>query len=188
MLAVFAYISCVLLWLVALLPYGPGIIESDSFETFVPSETSQPVVVPAEPTQAFLPQWLLFVIVAALVAGMLVAVVISLKSAPKAIGQTGQKFTHHAAEAIIPVITHHRPLPAKKRKLLTARIIFYLKMAIIIIPLIVAVLAPTPDISEHFTRELLLVVVGVLAGWSLFLFCLQLIGARLFRVSYDTLW
>lgn len=184
-----AYVACVLLWLVVLLPFGPSIVESDVFEAFVPSTHEQAV----EPTTVSQPnpvvQVVLFAVVAALVIAMIIFTIISLRKAPRAIGQTGQKMTHRAAEtvvAVVPALTH-RHMSSRVRKKLTTRIVFYIKLAIICVPLLVAVCTPMPD-SFQLTKELQLVVVAVLASWALLLFSLQLIFARLLHVSYDTLW
>lgn len=187
--AVFAYITCVLLWLVVLLPFGPMIVKSDVFEAFVPA-THNVSVEEAAPTEPHpIAQVALFAAVAGIVLVMIIFTFISLRKAPRAIGQAGQKVTRSAAETVVttvPALTHHQ-ISAQKRKKLTVRVVFYIKLAVISIPLIVVVCAPIPD-SFQLTRELLLVIVGILAGWALLLFSLQLIFARMLRVPYDKLW
>lgn len=178
------YFSCLLQWALLLLPFLPGMLDSGVFRTFMPSGPSETVV--SAPSPPVLPNWLVFIVVAAIVLAVVAATVMALARLPRAIGQAGQSFTRTAAEHVIPLVTHHATLPEKKRRALTARIVFNIKLAVLALPLIIALVVPLPDAS--ISRQLLLVVVALAAGWSLLLFCVQAACARMFKVSLDRLW
>lgn len=180
-----AYLSCLFQWALVVLPFLPGLLDSDVFHTFMPSGPPSEVVVYAPSPQAF-PNWLVFTLVAVIVLAVVVVTVRALARLPRAVGHAGQSFTRTAAEHVIPLVTHHATLPEKKRRALTARIVFDIKLVLLALPLIIVLVVPLPDTS--ISRQLLMVVVAVAAAWSLLLFCLQAACARLFKVSLDRLW
>lgn len=182
-LAVLAYLALLFEWTMLALPYIAGAIKSDTYKSIL-ADHPRPTV---EPAAQALPEWAVLVIVGVLLIGALAAVAMSLSRAPKAIVETGEKITRQAAEAIIPVVTRRHHVPEKKRAVLTARLVFYIKLALLIIPILVALFVPLPDQSK-LTREMLLIVVGLSAVWALLLFGLQHLARRMFRISPSKRW
>lgn len=177
-LAVLAYLALLFEWTMLALPYIAGAIKSDAYKSIL-ADHPRPVV---EPASQALPEWAVLVIAGVLLIGTLAAVAISLYRAPKAIVETGEKITRQAAEAIMPVVTRRHHIPAMKQAVLTARLVFYIKLTLLIIPMIVALFVPLPDQSK-LTREILLIVVGSSGAWALLLFGLQHGATRIFHIS-----
>lgn len=184
-IAVFAYLSCILQWLLATAPYIPSVIQSDLFETYVNNPSSQ-TAVPVAPVSDMFSG--LFVVIATLISVVVVvAGVIAIYRTPRAIGKTGAKLTHGAADAVLPVVTRHKKITPTKRRLLTARLVFDIKLVLVVVPLLLVLIAP-PDAIQNLSHEVIVVVAAVLAAWSLFLFCLQVIVARALRINVDHIW
>ena len=142
-IAVLAYVSCMMQWLLAVLPFAPGIVRSDVFKTYVsdPSrQAPQPASITTDTPEIF--SGLFVVIAVVLVVGVIVAAVVAISRTPAAVGKTGAKLTHSAARVVLPVITHHQKITPKKRRLLTARIVFDVKLTLVVLPLLLAFLQP----------------------------------------------
>lgn len=180
-----AYLSCLFQWAFVIIPFLPGVIDSDVFQTFVPSGTPG-ASVEIQPIQSPLPNWLAPVIVGGITLIVMVVTVITLARLPRAVGKTGQKLTRTAAEHVVPVVTHHAKLPEKKRRALTARIVFDIKLAVVALPVIILLIVPIPETA--IPSQAITFVVALAAGWSLLLFCLQVVFARALKVPLDRLW
>ena len=179
-----AYLSCLFQWVFVLLPFLPGVLDSDVFHAFIPLGTSD-TSVNVQPAQQ-LPNWLIFIIVAVITLAVVLVTIIALARLPRSVGKTGQKLTRTAAERVIPVVTHHAKLPEKKRRALTARIVFDIKLAMIALPIVLLLIIPLPETT--IPSQAITLVVALAAGWSLLLFCLQVVFARAFKVPLDRLW
>lgn len=187
-IAALAYLSCLIQWLLAVLPFASGLVRSDVFKTYVsdPSnQTIQPPSIDIGTPEIFSG---VFVIIAiALAVGVLVFAVIMISRTPAAVGKTGAKLTHSAAEVVLPVITHHKKITPKKRGMLTARIVFNIKLALVVIPLLLVFVSPS-DAFPAMSGDVLIFVAALCAGWSLCLFCLQTAIARILRVDLARIW
>ncbi len=187
-LAVLAYLACAVLWVLMLLPYGPSLLESDAYKTFVTHSDSQPIPAPQPVALPPAGQGIVFVAAILLVIGVIAVTVMSFRRAPRMIGHVGQQLTRRTAEMIVPMITHHHKIPAKKRRLLTARIIIYIKLLIVIVPVLVVLFAPMPPLPPQLTRELLQFIAGLIAGWAILLFGSQLMLSKAFHIPPEQLW
>ena len=114
-------------------------------------------------------------------------VTVSLRRAPKVVGQTGQRMTRGTAELVVPALTHHRHVPPQQKKRLTARTTWYLKIGLIVIPLVVAAWAPLAS-TLGLTRELLMVTAGSIAAWALLLFGVQLMLGKIWHIPAERIW
>ncbi len=174
--------TCLLQWFLVILPFVPGIVNADMFQVFVAEQPSS-----VNPTQAsVLPPWIIAPLVVVITFAAIVATLVSIFRAPKTIGETAQKITHSVAHRALPVVTHHKKISKKKQLELSARIIFNLKLSLLALPLVLTLLVPAEQIG--IPRELLIFMVAILAGWALFLFCLQVALARVFRIPLKQLW
>lgn len=182
--AVMAYGACALQWLLALLPYGPLLVRSDFYKTYVEPQESHSIVVPAHSNTGG-GSWIFIAIAVLLVVGIFIFVAWILFQAPKAIGETGHKITTHTAEAIMPVMTHHVQLTEKKQRSLTAWAIVCIKLLLVIAPFMLTLFSPSSQFVRH---ELLNLSALILALWTLLLFGLEYILARLLRVTVSRLW
>lgn len=186
-LAVLGYASCIFQWMLATVPYLPSLLKSDVFHTDVTSDIPRVMPQPSPiATPSLLPDWLIVALAVIIAVAMVVFAVISIASLPKMIGTTGQKVTHRAAEHITPIIVHHQKVSPKKRRMLTARVVFDLKLAATTIPVIVVLVGPrTNALIPH---DALLLLSALAAGWTLLLFCSQVIVARALRIDLSRLW
>lgn len=185
-LAVLAYLTIVLQWLIVFMPYIPSLAQTDVFDSFVPDSTPQ--TQPDETQVDNMPQWAVFLIVGSILGVMIVVAAMSLRRAPKAIGEVGHMVTHKAAEAIVPVVTHHHPITPRKRKVITTEVVFGLKALIVCAPVVFVLVAPFPEGPSQLTRDVVLIVAAGLAAWTLLLFGIQLSLARLLHISTEKLW
>jgi hypothetical protein len=152
---------------VALL-YFPLLLGNDTFKHFVlPEKSTQPV----QTMQFTMPP------VAALVIGGIVTVLVMaltvyiLLKVPAAVAQKGQKLTQTPANALVPIVTHHKKISAKKRLQISARLVVMAKLLLIATPLLLSLGAygvPTP-----ITPEVMVVIAGFFAGGSLLWFIAQ---------------
>lgn len=160
------------LWLLAL--YLPGFFESEVGKTIFPKVEPQPVELKPVEAAAFEPSLLITIIFTVLALGIvaLVIYVIFAKYIPSA-ARAATKVVHVATEKTVPVIAH-KPLekiPARKRKLLTARVQFWVSVFFAIMPLLIVCAA---RFSSH-TVESQLIILGLalLSAVALACFILQ---------------
>lgn len=187
-IAVLAYLSVVLQWLLAVLPFVPRLAKSDLFKTYVSNLDGQAQQAPSMQiahTEGY--SWVFVVIAAVIGVIVLVTTIIAMKRAPATIGKTGAKLTRSAAEKVLPVFTHHQKITPQKRRLLTARIVFDIKLVLVVLPLLIAFVSPV-DTFSAMPRDMFLFISAVIAGWSLLMVCLQLGFARWLRVDLSRTW
>lgn len=173
------YIVSAFGWLWAILPYVPDIAKL--------SESLQPEAQPAEHVVAAGPPSLLLVIIAVGVTiAVLAMTVYALIKLPSTIRHSGEKLTHGASSHIVPILTHHTALSPKKRRQLTAKVTFYVKLLLCTLPVVVSAfsfLAPT-----GLTYELTILVATFFAVVALVLLSIQLLLAKWLRVPLDIAW
>lgn len=167
MLLAASYILLVLQWLWVLLIALPPLIKSGAFDG-LNSPTVQTPVIQAQPLA---PSPLVLTIVGLITLIILVVTVIVLIRLPKTIMHTGERVVHQAAEAVIPVLTHHKPLPAKKRRLLSRRVTLAVQLFAVLLPLVISFFLPsfdelTPRIITSIALFLAAIsIVGFVTAW-----------------------
>lgn len=174
------YLFCMLQWLWASMLFLPAVLDSG----FVAQLSQKRDVIPASQPIAMSTTGTIFaIIVTALV--VVVAIYVFVKM-PSSIVKTGSRITHKTATITLPVITHHKTLPQKKRLQLTTQLVFLIKMVLCIIPLTALVFLT--DIPEGMTRYAVVVAGSVAALCSILLFGFQAVSAKLLRIDYKDLW
>ncbi|HRF28256.1 MAG TPA: hypothetical protein PL051_01265 [Candidatus Saccharibacteria bacterium] len=99
---------------------------------------------------------------------MIIITIIVLIRLPKAIAKTSQVVTERATEAMLPVVSHHKKLPKKKKLQLSAKLAFYIRLALIALPFLLLLALPQ---NESIKPQLVIFVGGLLAMISnIFLF------------------
>lgn len=167
MLLAASYILLVLQWLWVLLIALPPLIKSGAFDG-LNSPTVQTPVIQAQPLA---PSPLVLTIVGLITLIILVVTVIVLIRLPKTIMHTGERVVHQAAEAVIPVLTHHKPLPTKKRRLLSRRVTLAVQLFAVLLPLVISFFLPsfdelTPRIITSIALFLAAIsIVGFVTAW-----------------------
>ena len=159
-------------WLLAL--YLPGFFDSELGKTIfpknVPIEEPRPVTTVAaqEPSMLLL---IGTILLAAVVIGAVFYVVFA-KYIPAAAKVTN-KVVHVATERVVPVVAHKpvEKIPARKRKLLTERVLFWVKLLSALTPLLVVF--ATRSKQQEIESQLLLLGVAILTALATISFVLQ---------------
>lgn len=176
------YLSCLLQWAWAVLPYMPGIVR------FV--EILQPKAdAPAEPVQAVAytpPSTALIVTGIIMTALVIAATIYALIKLPTAVAKSGQKITQSASEKIVPVVTHRAKLTPKKQRQLSARIVIYLKLATCLAPIILSACAYF--LKTELGYGIIMIVTAVLGIGTLLLLAAQLLLAKWLKVKSEAVW
>ncbi len=169
-------------WLLAL--YLPGFFDSELGKTIfpknVPIEEPRPVTIVA----AQEPSMLLLIGTILLAAVVIVAVfyVVFAKYIPAAAKVTN-KVVHVATERVVPVVAHKpvEKIPVRKRKLLTQRVAFWVKLLSALTPLLVVFV--TRSKQQEIESQLLLLGVAILTALATISFVLQTHFSRRWKLT-----
>lgn len=173
------YIVSAFGWLWAILPYVPDIAKL--------SKSLQPDTQPVEHVATAGPPSLLLVIIAVgATIAVLAMTIYALIKLPSTIRKSGEKLTHSASSHIVPILTHRTALSPKKRRQLTAKVTFYVKLLVCTLP--VAVSACGLIVPTGLPYELTLLVATFFAVIALVLLGTQLLLAKWLRVPLDIVW
>lgn len=131
---VLGYITIIMEWSWISALYLPLLIENDSVRSFLlPSKDATQPAVTATQNE---PSLLLMILALIITAFVIIGSAILLIRLPMKVAKTSHKAAEKTAIAAIPVLVHHKKVTKKKKKLLTARIIAWLKLIAIILPLV----------------------------------------------------
>lgn len=169
-------------WLLAL--YLPGFFDSELGKTVfpknVPIEEPRPVTTVAaqEPSMILL---IGTILLAAVIIGAVFYVVFA-KYIPAAAKVTN-KVVHVATERVVPVVAHKpvEKIPARKRKLLTERVLFWVKLLSALTPLLVVF--ATRSKQQEIESQLLLLGVAILTALATISFVLQTHFSRRWKLT-----
>lgn len=159
-------------WLLAL--YLPGFFDSELGKTIFPKNVPVEEPRPVTTVAAQEPSILLLIgtiLLAAVVIGAVFYVVFA-KYIPAAAKVTN-KVVHVATERVVPVVAHKpvEKIPARKRKLLTERVLFWVKLLSALTPLLVVF--ATRSKQQEIESQLLLLGVAILTALATISFVLQ---------------
>lgn len=176
------YLSCLLQWMWATLPYMPGIVRlAEMFRG--PMGASEP----AQEVAASGPPSLLLLAIALAVTAIIIGLTLyALIKFPVTVAKSAQKITQNTSARIVPIVTRHVKLPEKKRRRLTARIIVYLKLIICVLPVILC--ACTYFFETELEYGITMIIAAVLGLGSLLLLSAQLLIARWLKVKSNAIW
>ena len=159
-------------WLLAL--YLPGFFDSELGKTIFPKNVPIEEPRPVTTVAAQEPSILLLIATILLAAVVIVAVfyVVFAKYIPAAAKVTN-KVVHVATERVVPVVAHKpvEKIPARKRKLLTERVLFWVKLLSALTPLLVVFV--TRSKQQEIESQLLLLGVATLTALATISFVLQ---------------
>lgn len=177
------YLSCLLQWAWAILPYMPGIVEFTKLFHASP----EPPVESVQAIPASGPPSMTLLIVACVITAAIIGLTLYvLAKLPTAVAKSGQKITQRASNFIVPAITHHAQLPLKKRQRLTARVIAYLKLTVCIIPIILS--ACTYFFKTELGYDITMIIAAALGIGTLLLLSAHLLVAKWLKVRSETIW
>ena len=128
-------------WLWVIVIALPPLIGSDLFQTFIsspaPAEQIQPA--PADPSPL---TWIFVGVVTIAVLAMTIIVLIRL---PKVILTAGDKTVQATSKSVLPIVTHHQPISAKRRRSLTLRLNLAVQLVLVIVPIVLSPFLPPFD-------------------------------------------
>lgn len=146
-----SYTSLVLEWMWVFIVGIPPLIKIGAFDILTtPAEPT--ATIPAEPLAA---SPLLTILVGAFTLFILAVTVIVLVRIPKTIVKTGEKIVQQATDAVVPVVTHHKPLPAKKKLIISRRVKTALQISASLVPALISLLLPA---NEELTRTVIIII------------------------------
>jgi len=146
-------------WLWVLVVGLPQLIETGLLDSLMSTA-------PVEPASAMHP--VEFSPVLAIAAGVitlafLVLTIIIFIKLPKAISMTGERIVHQSTNAVVPIVTQHKKIPAKKKRLISRRITKIIQLLLVIIPLVTSFFIPP---VQTITSQIITTLAILLAGFS----------------------
>lgn len=155
-----AYMALVFEWLWLVIIGLPPVIESGLFDALsMPVESSQ---TRPEPQSDSSP--VMIAAVGAMTVIILIVTTVILVKLPHTIMKGGDVIMTQVAEKTLPVITHHKTLPPKKRRELSRRLRLLFELIVSVIPFALLPFTPAP---EGLTQSMVLTVGGFLGGIAL---------------------
>lgn len=177
----FGYISCLFQWLFVALLYLPLILDNEQIKQFLLPEKTQPVE-PMVATGSVSP--LLVSVAVIFTVFMMVLTVVMLIRAPFSVAKTGKAITTKAAGTLVPLVVH-RPLSAKKRRVLTSHLVKAIKLSLVLMPFLLCFASIL--VTTALPPDVIVFVSALLAIGSLVWFLIQYLSARLLGVMFDKL-
>ena len=154
-----AYGSCLLQWLWVTIVALPLLLENGTLDVLMSDPQSGPA--PSLPVTEHSPiLWVAAGIVTILVLIMTVVVLIRL---PRAIVRSGEFIVHQTTEAVVPIVTHHQPVPKKKQLIVSQRIRMAIQTLLVLIPVVISIFLPA---DGQLTGQIIVLVSLWLAGFS----------------------
>ncbi len=170
-------------WLGLLVLYLPSFFDSLIGQTIFP-EQKTPTPQPVEPGSTQMPSELtvLLTVLAGVVLLGLIVYVIFMRYVPT-ITKSASKAVHVTAQKAVPVVARKpvETIPARRRKLLTARLVLWLKVLAVVIP--VAVFGIVHVQRRTINTQLALLALSALALIAIGAFLCQLLLARRWRAN-----
>lgn len=167
-----SYLVVVTSWAMVAAIYLPIIQHSQWSQILLPPDRPQPVPVVSGGGLGVFEIIFVTIIVAAVIGLSIYALV----TFPRTIRRAGDRIALSTARASVPLITRHQPLPTSKRRVLTRRIIYYVRACFAIIPIILSALVPSDAL---LAADVALLITTVLGGLALVIFSIShFISAR----------
>jgi hypothetical protein len=133
-----AYLSLVLQWLWICVVGLPPLVKSGRLDFLSsPPPPAQVVTESSVPLNPFT-----LILIGIVTFALLVVTVIILVRIPQTIAKTGEQLVQHTSQIVLPVVTHHKKLPEKKRRLLSRRIRLMIQIVVSLIPVIIGLSLP----------------------------------------------
>lgn len=180
---ILGYLSVMLQWLWLTVLLLPSVLENQTVkDIFLPQEAPKQVVETAYQT----PSFVLVALAVIITIVILVVTAIVLARLPATIARVGKKTTDRAAQSIVPAITHHKKLPAKKQRTLSIRVVKYLKFSIVLLPVLLLALGGAIPLS--LPNDIALFIGCSLAIGSLLWFSLEYTLAHIKRIDFTSIY
>lgn len=183
---VLAYGACICLWVGALGPFIPMLLDSDPFQTYVGTNQTPAVVQVSSPERGDALSGLWFMVAIVIAAAVLFVTILSFARLPRAVGRVGSRVTRATADLALPIVAHSHKLPPKQRRRLSARLVMYAKLGLVVLPVAVAFVAPRYE--QYLPADIYLLLICCLACWALIWFAAELLLAKACRLDLSKIW
>lgn len=168
------------IWALALVLTNTGLV--DLFASEQPKSSPPAVSFP----EFSLPEPIAIVLLAGLAVFMIGLSVYAFLKVPAEAIKQGSRAAHKAADKLAPVVARKKPLSKKKRLNLTARLVFYIKLALIVVPVAATaglVVFVGSDLS--LAPDLVIIVSAGTGAVAMLFFALQYALARITKLPLD---
>lgn len=160
------YIFVTLQWLWVAAVGLPAVVSGDTLDSLLTfQQPSQPL--PDSTPASFSP--VLTVVAGVISLLFLVITLYILVRLPKAIAKTGDVIVHRTTDVLVPVITHHKPLPVKKKRSISAKVTVYIQLLLVVLPLVVSFFIPSIETVTNQIITTLSVWLAAASGCTLLL-------------------
>ncbi|GEM_PF-5392063 len=133
-----SYLLTALDWLWCVMLTLPLLMKSDFIKLLIP-ENAPPVKTVAAQS-SISPTILVIGIITTII--MVLLTLVLMWRLPKAILKTGDTISHTVTDVVLPVIVHHKKMPVKKQRVLSARLLVYVRLLLLILPVAGVALLP----------------------------------------------
>ena len=180
------YLSCLVQWLWATLPYLPGVVHFlNSLQQ--PTTPQDAITLPTLSTVSNAPpSWVLLLFGAIMTAAVIGATIYALIKIPTGVGKVGAKMTRSASSKIVPLVVRSKPITKKKRRQLTARIVIDIKLALCVLPICVTALSFLVETDLYY--DITMLVAAVLGVMTIIVLCIQTALIKLLHVPSEKAW
>ena len=176
------YLFCIFQWLWSMVLFVPPLLHSEAKTILLPPPSAQS----SAPNFDFSGPSLLMTGIGIVVTLIVIIItLIILVRLPIGIAKTGHKVAESTAQAVLPIVTHHKKIPEKRRRLLTVRLIKVMKLLLVLVPALL--LLGTLFVDVPLSNDLVFMVGGFLAIGSLVWFSLEYVIARWLEVPSESL-
>ena len=181
----FGYFVCLLQWFWGIILYFNYI---ESLALFITPSIESPVVKPVAviETAPNIPLVILSVVITIIMVAVTIYVIIKI---PSTIYKTSKKIVRSTAENITPIVLkiQHKKDTKKVHLRLTFRLIIFIKISLIIIPVILSFASQFME-KQPFDYYIVMYVGLWLAVFSTLLFAIQYILASLLSINRQDIW
>lgn len=136
-----AYFTCTMQWLWLAMIALPPLIDSGALNQFF--EVEQPIKQESAKTDMAMSP-LMMAVVGGITVLMIIVTIVIIVKLPKAVAGTGDALMQATTKAVLPAVVHHKKVSAKKRKLLTKRIMRIIQVCVGVLPFLAVILLPSP--------------------------------------------
>lgn len=181
-LAFFGYFSSVLQWLWIGILFIPELLRNDSIRTLLmppPADNQATRILPPIDDTSII-MTIIAISLTIIILGITAFVLIRL---PIAFVNVSKIAIDKSTEVALPLVTHHKKLPQKQKRLISQRLRIYIKLIIVLLP--VLLLSLTLIIPVEIDVAIVLFVGAVLAVGSLLWFALEHITAHVLKIPFD---
>lgn len=185
-LALSTYIACLITWGWVGIIYFVTYADSDLFKKIMPEDSvQQPVWIDNANNSGG--SSVVITILAVLLAIIFISVLVySLLKLPSSIGRSGQKITKATARTFVSKVTNNKPVSYTQKSHMKKRSVFYIKLFLIILPLIIILLSYWINLSLDYSLAVL--TTAFLATIALILLIIENILAKILNVDKDSTW